>query len=233
MIRREKADVADDLPAKRRFHVHLDFRPSQELKDMMNLITKQRIVISAGMKTLKQDQSAYMMKAYNITAREKLPAIFQWFTSFEFKNAFFVEQRKCLVFGFHLDLLNGIQAWLSQQGIGNILITGQTSMIDRECSFERFRMDRECRVAVLSMEVVGQGVTLVEASLVVFAEFMWTPASHQQAEDRVHRIGQEREVEIYYLHAEGSVDDRQWEALDSKLAMISEVIGGNCKSFCE
>jgi SWI/SNF-related matrix-associated actin-dependent regulator 1 of chromatin subfamily A len=83
----------------------------------------------------------------------------------------------------------------------------------------------------LQIDVVGQGVTLVEASMVVFAELTWTPANHQQAEDRVHRIGQKRDVEVYYLHAEGSIDDRQWEFLERKLEMIGTVMISDTRSF--
>jgi SWI/SNF-related matrix-associated actin-dependent regulator 1 of chromatin subfamily A len=84
---------------------------------------------------------------------------------------------------------------------------------------------------VLSIEVAATGLTLVQASIVVFAELKWTPADHQQAEDRVHRIGQARDVEIFYLHAQGSIDDRIWEILEKKLVMISNVIATKTVTF--
>ena len=51
------------------------------------------------------------------------------------------------------------------------------------------------------------GLTLTAASTVIFAENTWTPAMMIQAEDRAHRIGQKQNVNIYYLHGSGTVDD--------------------------
>lgn len=51
----------------------------------------------------------------------------------------------------------------------------------------------------------------------VFAELYWTPALLLQAEDRVHRIGQNRDVLISYIIAMNTLDDLMWPVLASKL----------------
>jgi SWI/SNF-related matrix-associated actin-dependent regulator 1 of chromatin subfamily A len=231
MIRRQKADVLTELPQKKRFHVKLEFRPSPELVDMMRVIRAQRISIAAGMESMKNDQSIVITRALSLSAREKLPAVLGWFCSSEFRRSFFLENRKCLVFAHHLVMLNGIHHWLVEQEVGCICITGATPRDQREAQLIRFRTDPECKAAVLSIDVAATGLTLVQASLVVFAELKWTPADHQQAEDRVHRIGQERDVEVFYLHGEGSIDDRVWEILEKKLVMISTVIASTTVTF--
>lgn len=62
------------------------------------------------------------------------------------------------------------------------------------------------------------------ASMVVFAEYSWTPGTLVQAEDRVHRIGQANSVNVYYLHAKGSIDDIIWQTLEHKLDDVGQVI---------
>jgi SWI/SNF-related matrix-associated actin-dependent regulator 1 of chromatin subfamily A len=231
MIRRQKADVLTDLPLTKRFHVRLDFTPSRELAQMMQVVQLQRMSISAGMDSMKNDQQIVITKAFSLTAREKLPAVQAWLCSSEFRRPFFSENRKCLIFAHHIAMLHGIRDWLGGQEVACICITESTTRQEREDQLMRFRNHPDCRVAVLSIEIAATGLTLVQASLVVFAELKWTPADHQQAEDRVHRIGQTRDVEVFYLHAEGSIDDRIWEILEKKLVMISNVISSKTITF--
>ena len=231
MIRRQKEDVLKDLPAKKRFHTMLDYRPSAAMADMMKTIRVQKISISAGMGSLKTEQSIVVGRAFAATAKEKLPVVLSWLCSAEFRNVFLKENRKCLIFGHHVNMLEGIHEWLTQQEVDSILITGSTSRDQRERQLLKFHSDPDCKVAVLSIEIASTGLTLTEASLVVFAELKWTPAEHQQAEDRVHRIGQTRDVVIHYLHAPGSLDDRMWDMLEQKLVTIGSVITSNTTTF--
>ena len=67
--------------------------------------------------------------------------------------------------------------------------------------------------------------------MVVFAEYSWTPGTLVQAEDRVHRIGQANSVNVYYLHAKGSIDDIIWQTLEHKLDDVGQVHSQTC-SVC-
>ena len=69
----------------------------------------------------------------------------------------------------------------------------------------------------------NQVMLLQAASMVVFAEYSWTPGTLVQAEDRVHRIGQANSVNVYYLHAKGSIDDIIWQTLEHKLDDVGQV----------
>ena len=76
------------------------------------------------------------------------------------------------------------------------------------------------------MEVAGQGLTLTRASNVAFLELDWTPAKHDQAEDRCHRIGQRDAVTAYYLLAAETVDETIATLLERKRAVIEAVTDG-------
>ena len=79
---------------------------------------------------------------------------------------------------------------------------------------------------VCSLEVAGQGLTLTRASSVAFLELDWTPARHDQAEDRCHRIGQQDAVNAYYLLAAETVDETIARLLERKRAVIGAVTDG-------
>ena len=69
----------------------------------------------------------------------------------------------------------------------------------------------------------GVGITLTAASDVAFIEYAWTPGDMVQAEDRVHRIGQEEPVTVWHFVAQGTIDEDITELLEKK-RNIADVI---------
>eukprot|EP01040_Poterioochromonas_malhamensis_P026318 gene26318-33068_t len=54
----------------------------------------------------------------------------------------------------------------------------------------------------------------------------WTPGSLIQAEDRAHRIGQTRDVKIFYFFAESTIDELLWPLVRKKLQLLGEIVEG-------
>jgi len=54
----------------------------------------------------------------------------------------------------------------------------------------------------------------------------WVPANHEQAEDRIHRIGQEKKVQIYYISVDDTIDDYMAEVMKTKLKIAAEIVDG-------
>ena len=82
------------------------------------------------------------------------------------------------------------------------------------------------QLIVCSIEVAGQGITLTRSSNVAFLELDWTPAKHDQAEDRCHRIGQQDAVNATYLLAADTIDETIATLLERKRAVIGAVTDG-------
>jgi SWI/SNF-related matrix-associated actin-dependent regulator 1 of chromatin subfamily A len=85
-------------------------------------------------------------------------------------------------------------------------------------------------VLVGNIDAAGVGFTLTAARHIIVAELPWTPGALQQVEDRLHRIGQTREVISTIVLAEtpgGSIDERLWGLLDSKASVIGAVLDGD------
>lgn len=69
------------------------------------------------------------------------------------------------------------------------------------------------------------GISLTQASYVIFAELDWSPAIHRQAEDRLHRIGQKNAVFAYYLEGKGTLDEKIVGVLTDKTLELNEILG--------
>ena len=77
----------------------------------------------------------------------------------------------------------------------------------------------------------GLGLTLTAASIVIFAEVYWTPGIMQQCEDRAHRIGQQKCVNIYYLFGEETFDEIIFPMLKFKDHIIAHTLDGIDSDF--
>src|SRR4029453_1601829 len=80
-------------------------------------------------------------------------------------------------------------------------LLGRDSAQAREAAVHAFQEPDGPQLILCSTRVGAQGITLTRASNVAFLDLEWTPAIHDQAEDRCHRIGQEDAVTAWYLLA--------------------------------
>ena len=82
------------------------------------------------------------------------------------------------------------------------------------------------QLMVASTRVGGQGITLTRASNVAFLDLEWSPAMHDQAEDRLHRIGQRDAVTAWYLLAAETIDEDMAGVLARKRGIVGAVTDG-------
>ena len=137
--------------------------------------------------------------------------------------------KKILVFVHHLAVMNAIENFLREEEVGYIRIDGNVSMKHRAEMVERFQDDDVTIVALLSIQACGTGLNLTRANAVLFAELFWSTGGVLQAEDRVHRIGQDGPVKIIYLLCKNTADDTIWKVIQSKHDTINTVVGINGK----
>jgi len=88
---------------------------------------------------------------------------------------------------------------------------------------DRFREDENCRV-FLSTDAGGVGLNLQKAALVVNLDLPWNPAVLEQRIGRVFRIGQERQVQVINLIAEGTIEHRMVQTLQFKSSLAEAVL---------
>jgi hypothetical protein len=151
-----------------------------------------------------------------LAARGKLDAAITWIRDF------IETEERLVVFAHHKE----IQAAVIEQFPDCARILGSDKIDAREANVQRFQAEDGPLLCVASLEAASHGFTLTAASDVAFLELAWTPAKHSQAEDRVHRIGQDRGVTAWYLLAADTIDQRISELLEAKRDHVDAVTDG-------
>jgi len=110
--------------------------------------------------------------------------------------------------------------------LGPILLTGAMSAAARDDAVALFATDPGRRVLVASLRAGGVGLNLTAASVVFHFDRWWNPAVETQAEDRAHRIGQTRPVQVFAYLTPDSIEQRIGEILGEKRALFADLIDG-------
>ena len=131
--------------------------------------------------------------------------------------------QKVVVFSQYLEMLGIIETYLKRKGIGFATIKGSTR--DRSEQLRRFREDPSCEVFVASLLAAGVGIDLTVASIVIHYDRWWNPAKENQATDRVHRIGQNRGVQVFKLVTKNTIEEHIHEMIEKKKGLLEQIIG--------
>jgi superfamily II DNA or RNA helicase len=129
---------------------------------------------------------------------------------------------KVVVFSQYLRMLEMIDQHLRSQSIGFASIKGSTK--DRGGEVARFRDDPNCRVFTASLRAGGLGIDLTSASVVIHYDRWWNQAREDQATDRVHRIGQNKGVQVIKLITRDSVEEKIDALIERKGRLAGDII---------
>jgi len=127
---------------------------------------------------------------------------------------------QAVIFAYHTDVIHALQEGLTDHAV----ITGATSQADRQKAIESFQSGT-IKYLIGNVLAAGTGITLTKARHAVFVEIDVTPANNWQAEDRIHRIGQNSTCYYHYLCAEKSMDDQLFKIVNKKEEAIIKVMG--------
>ena len=130
--------------------------------------------------------------------------------------------RKVIVFTSFSDELDAIANHFGKIAVRH---NGPMSSTKKQHSVDQFQNNDKIKVFVGNIKSAGVGITLTEATVVIFNSFDWVPGNNEQAEDRAYRIGQNNDVNVYYQLFEDTISTRMWEMLRNKKDVISTIMG--------
>lgn len=232
MLRRTKVLVAAELPAKNDTRVNLPLAPGhrriydthlqrerQKVLGLLEDMDKNRFTIFQSLTLLRRlalDAALIDPEAYAGVSSVKRDYLVQQLPDLLEKG------HRVLVFSQFTGYLKSISARLAEEGIGHLYLDGSTR--NRAEVIEAFTSGQE-PVFLISLKAGGFGLNLTEADHVFIMDPWWNPAAEQQAVDRIHRIGQDKEVHVYRLVAEGTIEEKVMQLKESKAALFDAVVG--------
>jgi superfamily II DNA or RNA helicase len=247
ILRRRKEEVLTELPGKIEERAHCELSAQQrdlyhqvlarsrdplvaELEDAAKPVNYVHIFsILTALKRICDHPAVYLKEPQNYQQYESG----KWGLFCELLAQARDSGQKVVVFSQYLDMLDIIEAYLRQSGIGHAGIRGSTS--DREEQLIRFAQDPRCEVFVGSLGAAGLGIDLKSASVVIHYDRWWTRAREDQATDRVYRMGQTRGVQVFKLLTIGTIDDKIDQIIERKGELMESVVSaddaGQLKSF--
>ncbi|XP_077406643.1 DNA annealing helicase and endonuclease ZRANB3 isoform X2 [Vanacampus margaritifer] len=226
MIRRLKAEVLSQLPPKIRQRIPFDLPKEAAKEATASFAEWERLMKGCGSEVVATSNPfiqvmSLITQMYKQTAIAKAGAVKDYI-----KMMLEAEQLKFLVFAHHLTMLQACTEAAIEAKAGYIRIDGSVPSSERMQLVHKFQNDPDTRVAILSIQAAGQGLTFTAASHVVFAELYWNPGQIKQAEDRAHRIGQTSSVNVHYLIAKGTFDSVMWSMLNKKETVTGSTLNG-------
>ncbi|XP_011622082.2 protein PHOTOPERIOD-INDEPENDENT EARLY FLOWERING 1 isoform X1 [Amborella trichopoda] len=134
------------------------------------------------------------------------------------------EGHRALIFTQMTKMLDILEAFISLYGYTYMRLDGSTQPEERQTLMQRFNTNPKIFLFILSTRSGGVGINLVGADTVIFYDSDWNPAMDNQAQDRCHRIGQTREVHIYRLISESTIEENILKKANQKRALDDLVI---------
>ena len=224
-VRRLKRDVLPQLPEKRQVVVPIALDNVREYqlaeKDVIAWLREQpldlRELNAKIAATLRAERLAQLGTLQRLAGRGKLHGALAWI------HDFLASGEALVVFARHREVQHAVMERFPDA----LHLVGADSAAAREAAIAAFQDPAGPQLIVCATRVAAQGITLTRASNVAFLELEWTPAMHDQAEDRCHRIGQRDAVTAWYLLAAETIDETMARVIQHKRATVAAVTDGD------
>lgn len=239
-MRRTKADVLSDLPAKVEDVRHCQLTQAQkELYDQALRLKGQEVIqalaggngpvpyvhIFAVITLLKQicNDPGLVHPEYEGLASGKLELLD------ELLSEALESEQKVVIFSQYAKMVDRLSIRLQSKGIQHVVLTGQSQ--NRGRIVEEFQTNPETKVFIGSLLAGGTGIDLTAASVVIHFDRWWNAAKENQATDRIHRIGQERNVQVFKLVTRGTFEEHIDAIIERKRQTFEKFVEEDAESF--
>jgi SWI/SNF-related matrix-associated actin-dependent regulator 1 of chromatin subfamily A len=214
MIRRVKKDVLKDLPDKIRSYIPIEINNSNDYKNAESEFSEFAKYVNRSHKVEIQNKTESLKQ---IAVDGKMEQSVQWIKDF------LESDQKLVVFAWHKKVIDILMEIFKNVAVK---VDGSITGDERQKAVDSFQNNPNIRLFIGNIKAAGVGITLTAASNVAFLELPWSPGDLDQAEDRCHRIGAKDTVNVYYLLAEGTIEEHIARMIDQKRKVVEGILDG-------
>lgn len=235
IIRRLKKDVLNSLPTKLEEIVYNNMNPEQaNLYHQYINNYQQEIAVNTHLSKVELLSMIMRLRQIAIDPRlieptypsgEKIKSLISIIKDCVKNN------EKVLVFSQFVKMLDIVQAEVDQLGISYFTLTGKTSKEERHRMVKAFGTTDGPNVFFVSLKAGGTGLNLTSANHVVLVDPWWNKSVENQATDRAHRIGQQKDVYVKRLITLDTIEDRIMDIQATKTALSQNLLTSEITSL--
>lgn len=231
ILRRNKKDVLKELPDKIEIVQNIPFeeeenklylaylaKANEKLQEILKMEKVDKIEILALLTRLRQLCIEPRMIYDNIDhASSKIEALLELLEQLK------ENKQKTLVFSAFPSVFTFVEEELRKRNISYMVLTGSTNKEERRDMVSKFQQG-DVDVFMISLKAGGTGLNLTEASAVIHIDPWWNLSAQNQATDRAHRIGQEKNVQVFKLVMKNSIEERILKLQEKKKNLADQFV---------
>lgn len=235
VLRRTKAKILKELPAKVENDIYLDMTAEQK-EIYTRTVGEVREEVLAAYKDNTKSQAGIIALSALTRLRQvcispellgtpiKSPA-----PKLEYLLGKMQELRdegySALIFSQFTRTLDVLEKAANEAGVSILRLDGKTPVAKRKTIVGQFQKSATPQIFLISLKAGGVGLNLTRANYVFHADPWWNPAVENQASDRAHRIGQKSTVFIQRVLMRHSIEEKMMELKNRKQALFDVIIG--------
>ena len=234
IMRRKKSEVLQELPDLIEMTYKNELADDQktiylaQLKQMQDRIlssseeelNRSKMEILSGLMRLRQicDTPSLFLEDYTGESG-KLDSLRELLEQIKDGN------QRVLIFSQFRGMLDIIEKELDTLKMTSFKITGSTPANERQDMTNAFNSGQG-DAFLISLKAGGVGLNLTGADTVILVDLWWNPAVEDQAIGRAHRMGQDKNVEVYRMITRGTIEEKIQELQTSKRHLVSTILDG-------
>ena len=214
-LRRTKEDIAEGLPNKTIHEVFYDFNSQQlyEYNKLWDEYETAQIEADPTKEINKELLEGAIYRKY--CSNQMVP------NTIRMTDEFIAQGKKVIIATCYDEELEMLKEYFGEKCV---VYNGKMSSKQKDAAQKAFMEDPSIMVFIGNIQAAGVGITLNVAKYLVFNTFSYVTGENEQMQDRIHRIGQTKDVEIFYQIFNNTQYQRMWDIVMRKQMIINAVI---------